>query len=146
MYVKIVNGQVAQYPYSVSALRRDNPYTSFPANMPDERLAEWGVFLVQPTATPEHSTQQKVVEGPPVLVDAVWQQTWVVQDYTPEETEDRAAQVRSQRTNMLAECDWTQLPDAPVDQAAWAAYRQALRDVSKQPGFPWTVEWPAQPE
>jgi hypothetical protein len=35
--------------------------------------------------------------------------------------------------------------DVPVDKAAYAAYRQALRDITKQTGFPWTVEWPVQP-
>ena len=38
------------------------------------------------------------------------------------------ARVRHFRDRLLAESDWTQLPDAPVDRAAWATYRQALRD------------------
>ena len=58
---------------------------------------------------------------------------------------DQAKSVREQRTTKLAECDWTQLADAPVDKAAWAAYRQALRDVTKQAGFPWDIEWPIAP-
>ena len=37
------------------------------------------------------------------------------------------------------------LQTPPVDKAAWAAYRQALRDISKQSGFPWTVAWPVAP-
>ena len=49
------------------------------------------------------------------------------------------------RNQRLSDCDWTQLADAPVDRAAWAAYRQALRDISKQSGFPWQVVWPEQP-
>lgn len=36
--------------------------------------------------------------------------------------------MRIHRDRLLAECDWTQVADAPVDKAAWAAYRQALRD------------------
>jgi len=36
--------------------------------------------------------------------------------------------------------------DSPVDHAAWAAYRQQLRDITAQAGFPWTVQWPTQPE
>ena len=35
---------------------------------------------------------------------------------------------------------------AAAYQAAWATYRQALRDVTAQDGFPWTITWPAQPE
>ena len=55
-------------------------------------------------------------------------------------------EVRNKRNKLLAECDWTQLPDAPVDQTAWAAYRQALRDITDQEGFPANVTWPVKPE
>lgn len=55
---------------------------------------------------------------------------------------DAAVQARAKRDALLRESDWTQLPDAPVDRAAWAAYRQALRDVPLQPGFPASVTWP----
>jgi hypothetical protein len=36
----------------------------------------------------------------------------------------------------------TAVIDAPVDKAAWTTYRQELRDVTKQSGFPWTIDWP----
>ena len=58
----------------------------------------------------------------------------------------KIASVRSQRNQKLTETDWTQVNDAPVDKAAWATYRQALRDVPTQSGFPWDVTWPTQPE
>jgi hypothetical protein len=60
-------------------------------------------------------------------------------------TEAQSAEVRTERSRRLAACDWTQLPDAPVNAEAWAAYRQALRDVPDQAGFPWEVTWPEQP-
>jgi hypothetical protein len=49
------------------------------------------------------------------------------------------------RNRLLALCDWTQTPDAPVNKAAWANYRQALRDITSQEGFPENVIWPVQP-
>ena len=58
---------------------------------------------------------------------------------------EQAASVRAQRGDKLKDSDWTQVADAPVDQAAWATYRQALRDVTAQAGFPWTINWPTQP-
>jgi hypothetical protein len=61
---------------------------------------------------------------------------------TPEEL---AVEVRTQRDRLLAASDWTQVADAPVDQAAWATYRQALRDIPQQSGFPENVEWPVDP-
>ena len=49
------------------------------------------------------------------------------------------------RNRLLYECDWTQVADAPVDQAAWAAYRQELRDITSQETFPSEVTWPVAP-
>lgn len=56
------------------------------------------------------------------------------------------AQARATRDALLKSCDWTQVSDAPVDKAAWQAYRQALRDVPDQSGFPTQIEWPEKPE
>ena len=58
---------------------------------------------------------------------------------------EQAKSVRDTRNTKLKDCDWTQVADAPVDKAAWAVYRQALRDVTSQTGFPWTVTWPEAP-
>jgi hypothetical protein len=58
---------------------------------------------------------------------------------------EQAKSVRADRTKRLADTDWTQVADAPVDQTAWATYRQALRDVTQQSGFPWTINWPVAP-
>jgi hypothetical protein len=59
---------------------------------------------------------------------------------------DRAVVVRQIRGEKLKECDWTQLADSPVNKEAWATYRQSLRDMPSQEGFPWTITWPTQPE
>jgi hypothetical protein len=58
----------------------------------------------------------------------------------------QAESVRQQRTEKLKDSDWTQLADSTADKAAWATYRQALRDITAQAGFPWGVQWPTQPE
>lgn len=56
-----------------------------------------------------------------------------------------AAEIRTERDAKLTHSDWTQVADAPVDQAAWATYRQALRDIPSQAGFPNEVVWPVEP-
>lgn len=56
-------------------------------------------------------------------------------------TEDK---IRTDRDAKLSASDWTQVIDAPVDQAAWATYRQALRDIPQQDGFPLNVIWPEE--
>jgi hypothetical protein len=56
--------------------------------------------------------------------------------------------VRARRDRLLADSDWTQLADAPLtaeEKGAWAATRQALRDVPQQAGFPGAVAWPEMP-
>lgn len=60
-----------------------------------------------------------------------------------------AAAIRRERDQLLAACDYIIMPDYPADeaaQAAWRAYRQALRDMPEQPGFPMEVEWPEVPD
>jgi hypothetical protein len=57
-----------------------------------------------------------------------------------------AESVRSYRYELLVSTDWTQLADVPqATKDLWAAYRQALRDVPQQAGFPENVIWPQKP-
>lgn len=58
---------------------------------------------------------------------------------------EEAAKQRITRDRLLAGSDWTQLADSRVDLRAWADYRQALREVTEQKGFPEAIEWPTQP-
>ena len=60
-------------------------------------------------------------------------------------TDELQAEVRAKRNQLLTASDWTQVEDAPVDKAAWSAYRQSLRDIPQQSGFPTTIVWPTQP-
>ncbi len=53
--------------------------------------------------------------------------------------------MRHWRNAELARTDWTQVADAPVDKAAWATYRQALRDLPSSNADPRQIELPAQP-
>ena len=67
----------------------------------------------------------------------------------PEPTQEEKEQTgRNERNLRLTFTDWTQLPDAPLtaeQKAAYAVYRQALRDVPEQAGFPEAIEWPEEP-
>lgn len=150
MYVLAPNHAVEVYPYSVSALRRDNPNVSFPRNPSAELLASCNVFPVVEQATPSYNPAlQNLSQINPTLVAGKWLQTWQITDASAEEivqrTKVKAAEVRQQRNKRLADCDWTQLSDAPVDATAWATYRQELRDVTAQVSFPWEITWPKAP-
>jgi hypothetical protein len=61
------------------------------------------------------------------------------------DAEIAASSIRSTRNQLLSASDWTQVLDAPVNQEQWAAYRQALRDITLEIGFPQSVTWPETP-
>jgi len=151
MFALIENGAVKQYPYSINDIKRANLNTSFPADVSDTLMAEYGAMRVYFATQPTLSDTQVLVEDTPVFdVDAQrWTQVWQVREMTTEEVTQRfdnaASAIRQQRDSKLAESDWTQLADSTVDKSAWATYRQALRDVPSQTGFPWDITWPAEP-
>jgi len=60
-------------------------------------------------------------------------------------TETELIAIRNKRDQLLIASDWTQLPDVPLTtKAAWAIYRQALRDITSQPD-PFNITWPTPP-
>ena len=67
------------------------------------------------------------------------------QDELGAEKTQKANEVRYKRNMLLTQSDWTQLADAPVDNLAWAVYRQSLRDITLQAGFPFDVIFPVIP-
>lgn len=83
-----------------------------------------------------------------VFKDGAWgfEDIPVVEE-VPETDQEKALKARGRRNAELVVSDWTQLPDVPawVNQSAWATYRQALRDVPQQAGFPNSISWPQQP-
>jgi hypothetical protein len=66
-------------------------------------------------------------------------------EYKAMKDAEQAKAVRQQRGDLLTKSDWTQIADSTADKATWATYRQVLRDITSQAGFPWTIDWPAQP-
>ncbi len=80
MYIKIKNNTIAQYPYSESQLKSDNPQVSFPEVIPVDTLAEYGVYEVVKTEKPSVTYKQNLAEGTPVNDNGVWKQVWSVTD------------------------------------------------------------------
>jgi hypothetical protein len=152
LYVKL-NGQgaVERYPYTLTNLKRDNKNVSWPKTISNETAAEFNVFPVTPADQPAYD-HTKDLQRTAIEVDGSWVEQWTEVDASAEEiaarTESQANGVRNDRNERLAECDWTQLADSPLDadaKTAWALYRETLRMVPDQPGFPWNVEWPPVP-
>lgn len=151
MFALIQNGTVKQYPYSLHNIKLANPNTSFPSTISDASMAEYGAMRVFNVTPPELNDTQVLEEDAPVFSNENqrWTQVLRVRDMTAEEVQQRneakALEVRTTRNEKLAESDWTQVIDSPVDQTVWATYRQALRDISSQEGFPWAITWPDVP-
>lgn len=153
-YVKAVDGVVEKFPYTVFDLRVDNPNTSFPKNMTEEQFAAQNMYPVTYGNPPYHdeATQKLVQQTEPVLTNGSWVVGWDVVEKTADEiaidTAQKEDDVRFDRNQKLISCDWTQLQDCVLSSeliAAWAKYRQQLRDLPQQQGFPYTVIWPSKP-
>jgi len=153
MYVFAPNQTVETFPYSIGDLRRDNRNTSFPRNPSEEMLATWNVFPVKDRPAPAFDpATENCNQINPTLENGEWVMTWRVSPASAEEIAERlerkSAEMRQQRNDLLSACDWTQLEDTPFDadgKLAWSLYRETLRMVPEQPGFPWNVQWPPVP-
>ena len=114
-----------------------------------EQVAHFGVHKKQIVTPPYFDPATQVrEEGHAVLIDGVWTQNYIVTDLDADESAAKVGAqwdvVRAERNKLLADCDLTQLPDASADAAAWATYRQALRDITDQAN-PFNIAWPAEP-
>ena len=111
-----------------------------------EQVERFGVHKKQIVTPPYHEpATQHLEEGPALLINGVWTQNYSVRDLSADESAAKVGAqwnvIRAERNKLLIESDWTQLPDAPVDAAAWATYRQALRDITEQAN-PFSIVWP----
>ena len=118
-------------------------------SLSDEQRQELNVYFIEDALRSELTNTQKY--GDPVFTinGAIVERAYPVVDKTDEEIQaeslSKAEEVRTERNQKLTDSDWTQLADAPVDKTAWATYRQALRGIPIQSGFPFSVVWPDVP-
>ena len=170
MFVKLTNGNVDQFPYTIGQFRRDNANTSFPAQIPNTILRRYGVYEVTELDKPSYDPLvQTLVVGTPtrevirmkteadctdpdtgeVDTDQIGQplygNEWEV-SHTVQNMEQATAEanVRNKRDSLLQETDWMALSDVTMS-AEMTTYRQELRDITDQEGFPYIVTWPTKP-
>jgi len=148
MFVKLTNGVPSNY--TLGQLRRDNPQTSFPKVIPDSLLADYNVYpctIVDVDVDPLVQTKtygdytQTSYENP--LLNTV--NTWSVQMVASNLPQEKAERnIRERRNSLLAQTDYLALSDNTLS-TEMATYRQALRDITNQEGFPYSVTWPSKP-
>jgi len=159
MFAEIKDNVLVEFPYNYDTLLKNNPHTKFSQEDllsmyagTDANLSGNKLVRITESTPPIYNTQTQNIfqDAVPKLIDNVWVLGWTINPLNTEEqtakTTAQAKSVRASRNEKLKECDWTQVIDSPVDQTVWATYRQALRDVTAQEGFPWTITWPTQPE
>jgi hypothetical protein len=96
MHIKLTNGQSKAY--SIGQLRRDNPQVSFPKEIPEDTLAEYGVYPVTPSEPPAHASNEVAEDaGFLQLADGTWKQAWRVRPLNEQELEGLAQQADERR-------------------------------------------------
>jgi hypothetical protein len=146
-YAKIIGSDVSYYPSSIEYLVSKGILTTETPS--DEELVEANVVKILQVATLPPIDGHKYKTLPIQQEDGSWVEQWVSTTTSEEQEDGRNSYVRvmiQERNTRLAYCDWTQLPDVPqATREAWVPYRQALRDVPAQSGFPFNIEWPQPP-
>lgn len=145
-YAKIQDNKIIEYPLYAADIQLRYPNTSFTIPfVPPENYVE--VLDTPPPSVDNYNYH--VIEGQPIAENDSFYRKWEIIELTQEEKESKKNRliqdIKNQREKYLRQSDWTQLPDAPVNKEAWANYRQQLRDIDQQEGFPFKFEWPKQP-
>lgn len=166
LFVEVATGT----PKTKVQLKNENKHMSLPESWTDATLEALGVTRVAKVAAPDVGEWQVAVKDGVEEVDGVWQEKWVTQEmfteYTEEVTDDQGvtttnvvtvqdqkdaktaantaaleATERAKRDDLLKATDHYGLSDVTMSDAM-TTYRQALRDVPQQAGFPQTITWP----
>jgi hypothetical protein len=148
-YVQAQGDTFIRHIFDVEPTQWDADNYCYARRLTEEQVVHFGVHKKQIVTPPYHDpATQSLDEGPALLIDGVWTQNYIVSDLSADESAAKVGAqwdvIRAERNKLLVESDWTQLPDVPVDAAAWATYRQALRDVTDQAN-PFAIIWPESP-
>lgn len=153
MFIQIKDGQPFGYAVVEENLRMLFPEVKFPTTFSPSDVEPYGFGMFEFTQIPEVPRFKKLIELTPVKKEnGIYYQTWGFEDMTEaeqiESTEKQANDLRLRRKYTLMDCDWTQLSDVILSEEnkiKWNTYRQSLRDITLQEGFPWDVVWPTPP-
>jgi hypothetical protein len=149
-YVQANGDTFIRHIHDVEPTRWDDDNYCRVAKLTPEQVVHFGVHQLKLVTPPYFDPATQAREhGPALLIDGVWTQNYIVTDLGPDESAAKVGAqwgvIRAERNALLVASDWTQVADAPVDAAAWAVYRQDLRDITAQTD-PFSIVWPAKPE
>lgn len=144
----IIDGAVAAYPYNEAELRAAHPGTSFPADLLQADLIDFGVFPVEHTEPPVVTSEQVAEEATPELVNGVWRQSWTVRDKTADELAAAKAaiweKVKARRAVAIeAGCTIPGLGTFQTDADSLDNVTQGVAGalLAAATGQPFTIDW-----
>jgi hypothetical protein len=148
-YIQANGDTFIRHIHDVEPTHWDEDNFCFARKLTPEQVVQFGVHQLKLVTPPYFDPATQTREhGPAVLIDGVWTQNYIVSDLSADASAAKVGAqwnvIRAERNKLLADCDWTQLPDASADAAAWATYRQALRDITTQT-TPFAIVWPESP-
>jgi len=142
MYVKVKSDGSTVFPYTIADFRSENPRTSFPSEISEETLNDHGIYLVEDSAVPDFNLLTHELKWELARVSNTrWAKRWMAVELPINKASTR---VRNARDRALSETDWTALSDVKMTEQM-RSYRQELRDIPEQEGFPYSVVWPEKP-
>lgn len=146
MEIRTQSGQV-MYENEFRAYMRQTTGASWNQTT-NEILESFGAAVVLQGPQPSPTRYQTAFRDGVEQINGQWYTKYSVADMDDQaraaKDAEQARSLRLARDQKLRDSDWTQVADAPVDQAIWATYRQALRDLPNAQGFPW-IDLPSEP-
>lgn len=138
---------------SQGEIRSLYPNTSFPSQWSTELVEELGLDVVFESPTPSTTIYQTAYkDGVEQDAQGRWVWKWSISEMSDEAKAAKDAEVakgvRATRDRLIAETDWIVIKNLELNQnvpGIWEVYRQNLRDVPAQAGFPHNVNWPEKP-
>jgi hypothetical protein len=146
MYAKIENGAVVKYPYMFEELQADHPDVVFSMPPTEEELAACGVKVPVYGAPITRSSRTHIFNAVCTLNEA--NDAVVNYEEIERPLHEASFNMRDARNSALTRCDWVitrAFEEGTPVPPAYLAYRQALRDLPSQAGFPYNYVWPEAP-
>ena len=132
---------------SDSEFRLRHKHTSFPRIIDEPLQDQFGIDMIfegpQKQGPPPYSYTYR--DGIEKIGDKWYTKYSIKQQDKKQIDDNQANNIRNRRNNLIKESDWRAVSDRQLEPE-WKEYRQALRDISEQEGFPHDVEWPVDPD
>ena len=156
--MKFRHNETGQIFNSEGEFRMAYPNVSFPATLDQNALDFGNVSVIVEVQPPECTMLHRVDYDGVQLINGQWTEVWSIHNKYDDPTEQTAwevecleiqwVNVRCTRDILLAQTDYTDLPNTPITTQCrnnFLTYRQALRDITNQPD-PYNIIWPTMPQ